>query len=67
MNDIPHVRTEATVTIDVDEQGVAGLLTGLAIQGITYSQISIHSPNLNDYFLSIARESRPKESLETTS
>ncbi len=57
MNDIHHVRAEGIVTIDVDEQGIAGLLTGLAVQGIAYSQISIHSPNLNDYFLSIARES----------
>ncbi len=67
LNDIPHLRTEATVTIDVEEQGIAQLLTGLAVQGISYAHISIQSPNLNDYFLSIARESGNKRTKEMKS
>ena len=49
--------SEKSIIVEIDEQGIAGLLAGLAVQGITYTQIAIHSPNLNDYFLSIAKES----------
>lgn len=51
-------QTETVVIVEVDEQSIAQLLAGLAGEGISYSHISIHSPNLNDYFLSIAKESR---------
>ena len=54
---ISYTVEEDTVTLDIDEQGIATLLTGLAVQGITYSQISIDTPSLHDYFLSITRES----------
>lgn len=45
------------VALEVDEQAIAQLLIQLAKAGITYFQISIDKPTLEDYFLSIARES----------
>jgi ABC-2 type transport system ATP-binding protein len=48
--------TETAVVVEVDEQGIAPLLAHITHEGITYSHISIDSPNLNDYFLSIAKE-----------
>ncbi len=42
---------ENSVTITVDEHGIAKLLTLLAQQHIEYSQISIQKPTLEDYFL----------------
>jgi ABC-2 type transport system ATP-binding protein len=47
---------EAMVIVEVDEHAIADFLTQLAAQGISYSQITIHSPTLNDYFLAIAKE-----------
>ncbi len=54
---ITHSKEDSTVTIELDEQAIATLLTGLAVQGITYSQITIDTPSLHDYFMSIAGES----------
>lgn len=42
------------ITIELDEHAVAPLLTHLAERNVTYSQISIDKPTLEDYFLSIA-------------
>ena len=39
------------VVIYVDESDIAYLLAGLADQGVTYSQISIDKPSLEDYFI----------------
>ncbi|MFZ5437744.1 MAG: ABC transporter ATP-binding protein [Patescibacteria group bacterium] len=39
--------------IEIDEQEVAGFLALLASEDITYSQISIDKPTLEDYFLTI--------------
>ena len=54
---ITYQREDATVTVTIDEQSIATLLTNLAVQGITYTQISIDTPSLHEYFMSIARES----------
>ena len=43
------------ITIELDEQEIAPLLTHLSERKVTYSQISIDKPTLEDYFLSIAR------------
>ena len=58
---IDHSHEAQIVTIEVDEQAVAQLLTKLAQQGITYTQISIDTPNLHDYFMSIVREISSQE------
>lgn len=43
------------LTIEVDEQNIAQLLSDLAERKIIYSYISIDKPTLDDYFLSIAK------------
>ncbi len=43
------------LTIELDEQEIAPLLTHLGERNVTYSQISIDKPTLEDYFLSIAK------------
>ncbi len=53
---IKHSYDAHTVSFEVDEQDIASLLMGLAHAGITYSQIAIDKPTLEDYFLSIARD-----------
>lgn len=44
------------VTIEVDERDIAYLLAGLADLGVTYSQISVDKPTLEDYFIKMSRE-----------
>ncbi|MBP9820026.1 hypothetical protein KBC79_04820, partial [Candidatus Woesebacteria bacterium] len=44
------------VSITIDEQRVAGFLARLAEAGISYSQITIDKPTLEDYFLQMSRE-----------
>lgn len=39
------------VTVSVDEQDIAYLLSGLAELGVEYSEISIDKPTLEDYFI----------------
>ena len=41
-------------SIQIDEQAVAAFLALLASENITYSQISIDTPTLEDYFLSMS-------------
>ena len=44
------------VTIDVDEDDIAYLLAGLAEKQVEYRQIAIDKPTLEDYFISMAKE-----------
>ncbi len=44
------------VIVEVDEEDVAYLLAGLAEKGVSYNQISIDKPTLNDFFIEEARE-----------
>ncbi|MCA9369503.1 MAG: ABC transporter ATP-binding protein [Pseudomonadales bacterium] len=48
------VVTHRDAHIQIDEQKVADFLMLLASEGITYSQISIDAPTLEDYFLSLS-------------
>lgn len=48
--------TERDARISIDEQNVAAFLMLLANEGITYSQISIDTPTLEDYFLSMSTQ-----------
>ena len=43
------------VTIDVDEDDIAYLLSGLAEKGVEYRQITIDKPTLEDYFIAESR------------
>lgn len=46
--------------IEVNEQAIADLLHDFAHHGIRYSHISIDKPNLEDYFIQIARAARKR-------
>jgi ABC-2 type transport system ATP-binding protein len=50
-------KNDPIITIECDENAIAELLMNLARAGINYTQISIDTPTLHDYFLSIARDS----------
>lgn len=54
-NKLKYTDENNTISIDIDEHDIAQLLIQLAQHEITYSQISIDKPTLEDYFLSIAR------------
>ena len=54
-NKIAYKTEKSSVSLEIDEKDIAALLIRLAQEGITYSQISIDKPSLEDYFLSIAR------------
>lgn len=55
---LPATIHERTITIELDEHQVAEILTYLADNGITYDQIQIDKPTLEDYFLSISQQGR---------
>lgn len=44
------------VTVEIDEEDLAYLLAGLAEKGVSYGEISIDKPTLNDFFIEEARE-----------
>lgn len=44
------------VTVSVDEQDIAYLLSGLADLGVEYSEISIDKPTLEDYFIKMTEK-----------
>lgn len=54
-NKLKYADENNMISIEIDEDAIAQLLIQLAKEGITYSQISIDKPTLEDYFLSIAR------------
>lgn len=60
-NNLPHTVGQREMIIEIDEHNIANLLAGLAHKGITYSQISIDKPNLEDYFMNIASAHRKKK------
>lgn len=49
---------EREILVDIDENKIAELLTALAHMGITYSQISIDKPSLEDYFMSLVKRKK---------
>lgn len=57
----PYQVEERWITIDVEERKIAELLTELARAGVIYTQIWIERPTLEDYFLTIAQQTRRKE------
>ncbi len=55
-NKLPYKDENNIISIEIDEHEIAYLFIKLAQSGITYSQVSIDKPTLEDYFLSIARD-----------
>ena len=53
---ISYTEASGTVSIVIDESGLALFLSQLAQKGIRYEQIELDKPSLQDYFLSVARE-----------
>lgn len=51
----PVAATGRFVTIDVDEEDIAFLLSGIAEKGVEYRQITIDKPTLEDYFIAETR------------
>lgn len=50
-----HFRNrEHSIIIDIPEQNIAGFLQGIGKEEITYMEISIEKPSLEDYFLQVA-------------
>ena len=60
-NELSYKLIEREIQIEVDEHKIAELLTALAHMGVTYSQISIDKPTLEDYFLSLVKRNNNKE------
>lgn len=52
-----HKVQDRTIEITIDEQGIAQLLAAFAKLDVTYTNISINKPSLEDYFLDIAKKS----------
>lgn len=52
---LKHMVQNNQITIEIDEHTIAQFLITLSEYKITYSQISIDKPTLEDYFLSIAK------------
>jgi ABC-2 type transport system ATP-binding protein len=56
-NNAPYKITENNwIELEIDENAVAQFLTGLVHEKISYSQIYIDQPTLEDYFLSIVKK-----------
>lgn len=53
------------VTIEIDEQEIAQVLTQLAQRAVNYSHISIQNPTLEDYFITLQKERREKKLAKT--
>lgn len=54
-NNISYKIEQHEISIVIDEQKIADLLSLLAENKIKYSQISIDKPTLEDYFLTLAK------------
>lgn len=52
---IPYQAYKISITFEIDEQKVTEILMDIAQRGITYTEISIKKPSLEDYFLSLSR------------
>lgn len=52
---LPHVADGQYVTVDVNEELISDFLRDLAELGVTYAEISIAKPSLEDYFLQMAQ------------
>ena len=55
---LPHEVHGHLIEIEVDEHAIAQILQELTRAGVTYTQISIRKPQLEDYFVMIAKQTR---------
>ncbi len=57
---LPYVIDHRTIELCLDEAQIAQLLSALAAAGVTYTNITILKPTLEDYFLHVVEASRVK-------
>jgi ABC-type multidrug transport system ATPase subunit len=55
---MPYRVEHRTIELQLDETQIAELLTALAQAGVSYSNINILQPTLEDYFLRMVEEGR---------
>ncbi len=55
-NNLTYKVEERSIEIEIDEHKIAQLLASLAQTGVSYSQISIEKPTLEDYFLTLVKK-----------
>lgn len=60
-NNIPHRIVEREIHLEVSEEKIAEVLMALAHIGVSYSQISIDKPTLEDYFLNLVKQRTVQE------
>lgn len=59
-HELEYTIQERCIKIKIDEHKIADLLTGLAVAGVTYTEIAVEKPTLEDYFIHISRMGRKK-------
>jgi ABC-2 type transport system ATP-binding protein len=59
-HEIKYVVERTSIEMEIDEYDVAQTLIALANRGITYTQIGINKPSLEDYFISLQEQHRRK-------
>lgn len=52
---LEHKVTDRYIEIKIDEHKISALLSGLAGKNVSYTQISIEKPTLEDYFLTLIK------------
>jgi len=55
---LPHKIHGHLIEIEIDEHAIAQILQELTHAGVTYTQISIRKPQLEDYFVMIAKQAK---------
>ena len=53
---LPFTREEHAVIVEIDEQQVAPFLMSLTNNGLSYTQIAIDKPSLEDYFIALTKK-----------
>lgn len=53
---LPYKQEEHSIEIDIDEDAIAHFLAQIGKRDVIYSQISIDTPTLEDYFLHLAKK-----------
>lgn len=57
-NTIEYMLEGRMIRLSVDQEKISELLTALAHKGVSYSEIVITQPSLEDYFLQVARSTK---------
>lgn len=58
---LPYTIDHRTIELSLDEKQIAKLLSALAVAGVTYTDIDIQRPTLENYFLHMVEKGRGKK------